>query len=356
MTVERLRAAAVKQTFFTPTTLKRAINKLGFVQADPIRSPARAQDLILRQRVKNYRAGDLERRYRTLDIEEDFLYAYGFLSRSNWRLLHPRNYANLSAMEAEVLRVVKRFGLMHPRELEAHLGRERTINAWGGYSKATTHALHKLHYRGLLRVADRENGIRMYEPTEPLGEHLSSSERLRQIVVLLAGIFAPVSTKSLREVMRFLRHAAPAVRVRANTVDGLIRSGDLASATVDDLVYVWPAGRLSAPKPDPTTVRLLAPFDPLVWDRRRFEHLWGWRYRFEAYTPPPKRQLGYYAMPLLWLDRVIGWANVSKLGGKLQVETGFVEKRPTARDFRHGLEEEIERVRTFLGVNVPDSR
>ena len=59
------------------------------------------------------------------------------------------------------------------------------------------------------------------------------------------------------------------------------------------------------------TVRLLTPFDPVVWDRARFELLWGWVYRFEAYTPAPKRKLGYYALPLLWRDRVIGWGNLS---------------------------------------------
>jgi len=43
-------------------------------------------------------------------------------------------------------------------------------------------------------------------------------------------------------------------------------------------------------------VRLLAPFDPLVWNQRRFEHLWGWTYRFEACTPLVQRRFGYYAM------------------------------------------------------------
>ena len=61
-------------------------------------------------------------------------------------------------------------------------------------------------------------------------------------------------------------------------------------------------------------MRLLAPFDPVVWDRRRFELFWGWAYRFEAYTPAPKRKLGYYALPLLWRDRVIGWGNLSLRG------------------------------------------
>ena len=61
ITLDDLRRFAVARSLFKPTTLKRALDRLGFVQADPIRAPARAQDLILRHRVKNYHAGDLER-------------------------------------------------------------------------------------------------------------------------------------------------------------------------------------------------------------------------------------------------------------------------------------------------------
>src|ERR1041385_6462410 len=162
-TLERLRAQAIGRSLFTPTTLKAAVQRLGFVQADPIRAPARAQDLILRHRVKGYRAGDLERRYASLDIEEDVLYAYGFMPRTIWQLLHPRKVRGMSKLEKKVLEVVRDFGVMHPRELEQHFGNARVVNAWGGYSKATTHALEHLHYRGLLRIARRENGIRIYE-------------------------------------------------------------------------------------------------------------------------------------------------------------------------------------------------
>ena len=70
-TLSDLRAHAVSQSLFPQTTLRDAIDRLGFVQADPIRSPARAQDLILRPRVRGYHAGDLERHYASLDIEED---------------------------------------------------------------------------------------------------------------------------------------------------------------------------------------------------------------------------------------------------------------------------------------------
>ena len=90
MTAKDLRRFAVARTLFAPTTLKQAIERMGFVQADPIRAPARAQDLILRHRVRNYRAGDLERDYVKLGIEEDFFVVYGFVTRAVEALMHPR--------------------------------------------------------------------------------------------------------------------------------------------------------------------------------------------------------------------------------------------------------------------------
>ena len=90
MTLDRLRRLAASQSLFPPTTLKRALQQFGFVQADPIRAPARAQDLILRHRVKNYRAGDLERNYQKLGVEEDFFINYGFVTREMQIMMHPR--------------------------------------------------------------------------------------------------------------------------------------------------------------------------------------------------------------------------------------------------------------------------
>src|SRR2546429_1142762 len=91
ITLDDLRRFAVAHSLFKPTTLKRALYKLGFVQADPIRAPARAQDLMLRHRVANYCDGDLERRYSKLGIEEDFFVNYGFVTRPLQALMHPRS-------------------------------------------------------------------------------------------------------------------------------------------------------------------------------------------------------------------------------------------------------------------------
>ncbi len=346
VTISALQQHAIANSLFSPTTLLRAIRRMGFVQADPIRSPARAQDLILRHRVKSYHAGDLERKYPKLDLEEDFLYAYGFLPRSNWRLLHPRTESELSAPEQRVLEIVSTHRRLHPRELESYLGRERQVNPWGGYSKATTRTLHALHHRGLLRVAGRENGIRVYEPNrqELIGEDVA--ERLRRLTLLIAGILAPVSVRSLNGAL-FLLSYSVTLPGRKSIVANLVRSGELSHADVDGFRYVWPAGKLLRREPE-NAVRFLAPFDPLVWDRRRFEHLWGWAYRFEAYTPAAKRKMGYYAMPLLWRNAAIGWVNVSKRGAAIECATGFVNGTPRERTFRTAFEEETARISTFL--------
>ena len=98
-------------------------------------------------------------------------------------------------------------------------------------------------------------------------------------------------------------------------------------------------------------LRLLAPFDPIAWDRPRFERFWGWAYRFEAYTPAPKRVRGYYALPMLWRGQVVGWANAAVRDGRLHLQPGYVSGRPP-RDaaFKQALQEERERMEQFLRV------
>ena len=236
VTLAPLRRHAINQSLFVPTTLRDAMDRLQFVQADPIRSPARAQDLILRHRVSGYRAGDLERQYAELDIEEDYLYAYGFLSKPVWQLLHPRKTPPLRAFEKKVLETVTGLGEAHPRVLEAHLGKRRVTNAWGGYSKATTHALEWLHWRGLLRIARREHGIRVYRPAAPRAVP-AAPDRLRALVMVYARIFAPSPEKSLQSVVARHRELGGTRQMLTE----MIHSGELRRDIVDGLSYVSPA-------------------------------------------------------------------------------------------------------------------
>src|ERR1044071_518782 len=171
LSLDDLRRYAISRSLFKPTTLLKAISRLGFVQADPIRAPARAQDLTLRHRVTNYRAGDLERRYPRLPIEEDFFVNYGFMPRELHALMHPRT-ARESWTKArwrkahEILEFVREHGVVHPRAVDAHFAHGKVTNWFGGSSNASTQLLDGMHYRGLLRIARREGGIRLYAPRE----------------------------------------------------------------------------------------------------------------------------------------------------------------------------------------------
>jgi uncharacterized protein YcaQ len=362
-----LRRHAIATSLFPPKTLRQAVERMGFVQADPIRAPARAQDLILRHRVKDYRVGDLDRHYHRLGLEEDRFYAHGFMPRSTWRLLHPRIGApescpwakphRLSKLEKRVLEVAATLKRIHPGDLETYFGRERATNGWGGQSKATTRALHYLHYYGFLRVAGRDAGIRTYEAVRTEHEPIDPADRFRQVILIIASILGPFSERSLRATLAFLTVRGPALKALREMVPALIASGELAQATVDGVRYLWRAdggtrSKLKQIKPH-ETVRFLAPFDPLVWDRQRFEAFWGWQYRFEAYVPAPKRKLGYYALPLLWRDDVIGWVNAAQSAGKLIIKSGFHKTKPKEAAFRREFDAEVVRLETFLQQRQP---
>jgi uncharacterized protein YcaQ len=358
-TLDDLRRYAVARTLFKPTTLGRAIDRLGFVQADPIRAPARAQDLTLRHRVAGYRAGDLERAYTRLKIDEDCLVNYGFLPRRHLALMHPRVAkkawsAATRAKAAEVLAFVRDQGPTHPRLVDQHFAHGRTANAWGGSSNATTHLLDDMHYRGLLRIKRREKGIRIYEVAEHAAADASPTARAARAAALLELVlrkYAPLPASSLVYLVRLLDYGAPHLAAETRAALALARE-HLASVRIDGTTWYWPADEnpRSPRHALDDRVRLLAPFDPIVWDRRRFKLLWNWTYRFEAYTPEAKRKLGYYALPLLWQGQVVGWGNASLREGRLQVKVRYANGPVREPDFRRELGEERQRLGDFLGL------
>jgi uncharacterized protein len=363
MTIDDLRRYAVARSLFAPTTLKRALETMGFVQADPIRAPARAQDLTLRHRVRGYRAGDLERRYAALGIHEDAFINYGFVTTAVQRLMHPRGGAARSrsgsrTRELAVLDFVRARGSAHPREVDEHFSHGNVTNYWGGSSKATTHLLDALHYQGLLRVVRRDAGIRVYavhEHPPVVRDAAARRAHFDALVDIVVNLYAPLPSASLSYVISRLRYAAPQWSSERTPAQRRTRQR-LAHARVDGVDWHFPKeDPLAFPEP-PAVVRFLAPFDPVVWDRRRFELFWGWAYRFEAYTPVSKRKLGYYALPLLWRDRVIGWGNFSVKNGSLHADIGYVARRaPSDRGYRRALDAELDRLREFLRLVPPSA-
>jgi uncharacterized protein YcaQ len=207
-----------------------------------------------------------------------------------------------------------------------------------------------------LRVARRDAGTRVYAARDPwpdVTDRAQIRSRMDTMVDLIVATYAPLPSSTLGQLVHWLRLAAP--QWAADRPRALAHAKQrLGHARIDGTDWYWPGDENpAAPPPLPDDrVWLLAPFDPLVWDRRRFERFWGWPYRFEAYTPAAKRKLGHYALPLLWREQVVGWANVSVEAGVMRPEVGFVGPRIAEPAFVRAVDDELQRLFVFLGLGA----
>src|SRR5262249_15445023 len=146
---------------------------------------------------------------------------------------------------------------------------------WGGSSNATTHLLDAMHYRGLLRVLRRGKGIRIYAPRGHAPERFSAAERrarLDALVDTVGRIYAPLPLSSLTYYVRRLQWAVP--QWKRDLTDALKRAKQRLAHVHVGVDWYFPADENPLRDTTPEVVRLLAPFDPLVHDRKRFELLW----------------------------------------------------------------------------------
>jgi hypothetical protein len=224
----------------------RAPSRLGFVQADPIRAPARAQDLTLRHRVRDYRAGDLERRYPRLAVEEDFFVNYGFLPRATQQLMHPRTPRTRLAEGAlgagaggAGVRARARRGAP-ARGRRAVRARQDHATGSAASSNASTQLLDGMHYRGLLRVARREGGTRLYAGARGPGARADPT-RARPLVDVVLAKYAPLPERSLGGAGE-PPGAGRAAMARRTARRAARCWGAPAAGEVDGLRWYWPAG------------------------------------------------------------------------------------------------------------------
>ena len=208
-----LRRYAVARSLFAPTGLVDAVERLGgFVQADPLRAPARAQDLLLRHRVRGYRAGDLERRYPQLPLQEDFFINYGFVTPGLRALMHPRQARRVWdkkrwQLAQAVLAEVERLGEAHPAEVDAALDHGSVKNWFGGNSRLSTELLDGLHYRGMLDVVRRDNGTRCYALASTWAAQ-DPQTAMDAMADALVQKYAPLPAASLNQLISMLAGAA----------------------------------------------------------------------------------------------------------------------------------------------------
>src|SRR5204862_4641966 len=190
-------------------------------------------------------------------IEEDTFVNYGFVTRELQTLMHPRPDVRVPAERMQawscadrkkaelLLAFLQSRGEVHPREAEEHFAHGRVRNYWGGSSNATTQMLDALHYRGLVRVVRRENGIRIYRTHQHEPALLKEAERRSRIdalVDVVVNIYAPLPGPSLSFYIRRLRYAVPQwrneiqaaqKRARERLAQARVAGGDRCWAAVE---------------------------------------------------------------------------------------------------------------------------
>jgi uncharacterized protein len=137
-------------------------------------------------------------------------------------------------------------------------------------------------------------------------------------------------------------------------LDGLVAAGELERVEVDgwkDPAYLHP--EITIPR-RATGQALLSPFDPVVWFRPRVERLWGFHYRIEIYTPEPKRQYGYYVLPFLLGDRLVGRVDLKadRQARVLLVRGAFAEPGEDAAHVAGPLADELALMARWMGLDA----
>ncbi len=353
------------------------IERLGYVQLDSIATVERAHHLILYARCRSYRPRDLDRLLaRDRLLFEHWTHDACVIPTRWFRYWHPRFRRNAARMlenswyagrlgedpHAVIDRVrehVASNGLTRSRELTADEDEGRS-GPWWGWGPAKS-ALEYLWHTGELSVARRENFQKIYDLTEEVipPQHLGpppSDDEEREWACNEAIERLGIATSG--ELARYFNAIAPdkaKAWVAANR-HRLIEV-ELAAEGGGRPRRAWaPAdiGERLAAAPEPLPgMRLLAPFDPIVRDRKRALHLFDYDYRFEAFVPAPKRIYGYYVLPILEGDRLTGRADLKtdRQAGTLNLQGLWWEPGVKAGAGRRtALARELRRLARFVGV------
>jgi uncharacterized protein YcaQ len=249
-----------------------------------------------------------------------------------------KDYTSWSAQHGEMLAFLRaelaEKGPMTAGQVE-HEETGRT-GPWWGWSDVKT-GLEVLFMRGEVVAAGRRNFERSYDlaerriPTELLDRVVPEADAVRELVLTGARALGIGTVRDIADYFRLLQ--APAKQAILELVD----SGDLIPVDVKG----WPRAYLHRDARIPRRVEataLLSPFDPVVWERARTERMFDFFYRIEIYTPPPKRMYGYYTLPVLVDEAIVGRIDLKtdRQAGVLRVQSAWREKHAPA-----GIEERI---------------
>jgi uncharacterized protein YcaQ len=288
VSIEEARRIAVRAQLLDGTAqgVLETVRRLGFLQIDVVQPVERPQHLVLFSRLgPGYDRGELDRllwEEKALFEWNAFIHPIEDLPLVRAQIRHLRRSRRTArdrwiheflttngAFRRYVLRELERNGPMLSRDLEDRSKGERRDHRWYG-SRMVGLMLSSLHVYGEITVVGRRGGQRLWD--------------------LASRWWPETETVSVRE----------AERIRADR--------HWRTQGVRLLRGKWKAHPGATDGPVPDRAVLLSPFDRLVYDRDRAEALWDFRYRLEMFVPRAKREYGYYVLPLLVGERIVGRA------------------------------------------------
>ncbi len=359
--------AFVAYHFSQDLSLSGAFHRLGSIQFDPISPVGCNHDLVLQTRVPGYKVGDWQKityadrqLYDGWDKQASLVPLEGWPLRRVFHHWHRGMYQRIPEEHPEaidaILGELQSRGPLMPRDCDFQHRREDWKTSWHGpnVSKQTLRALWHI---GKVVTTGRKNGHHVYDLTERvIPAHLleepllSESEAVKQIVLerhRAVGILRPTAAW---EVWSLPVKAG----VRNAGLKSLVDEGFLIPVEIEGVKsHATPhyLEHLEA-QPSVARVRFVAPLDQFMWDRKMIQHLFGFDYIWEIYTPEPKRKWGYYVLPILYGNQLVARIEFSARKGVLEVRQYHQESGDPGPDYLADLRRATKEFMGYCGAKT----
>jgi uncharacterized protein len=360
-----------------PDGVREVFRRLGSIQYDPLAVAGRTHDLVLHARVSEYEPAMCDRLYEQREIFEAYNKGLSFVPTSEFPWFRgtlgrtaPRILAENAAAAEHVLERIRADGPLSSDDFERRQG--STTDWFGAPTNTVRAVLEAYAVTGVLGLARRDGNRRYYDllerllPADVLARRVPLRERLRHKLLsryrahgLLGiggdgGVFGGIGPAKPDP-------SRPEHPGRTALREGLVDEGALVAVEIEGVrgkrfVLAEEVGLLEEPQEPPPSVAFLPPFDPVVWDRALLGSLFEFDYVWELFVPPEKRRWGWYVLPLLFRDRLVGRIEprIDRAAGRVQVldlwwEESFVPRR--AEGFVDAMQEALRAYLQFAGAS-----
>jgi uncharacterized protein len=300
--------------------------RLGSIQFDPLAVAGRNHDLVLHARVADYEPAWCDLLYERREVFEAYNKGLSLVLTSEFPWfrgnLSPRSSALITENAGVAERVLERIradGPLSALDFEPERG---PATDWFGMPTNVVRAVLEAYcVTGVLGLARREGNRRYYDlierllPSNVLAREVPLTDQLRYKLLSRYRAHGLLGIGGA-DIFGGLGYAKPDARFPGNPGRTALRAqlvedGELVPVEVDGVrgkrfVLRDEVGLLDAPPEPPPAVAFVPPFDPLVWDRGLLGSLFGFDYVWELFVPPAKRRWGWYVLPILFRDRLVG--------------------------------------------------